>query len=504
MLSRITSRVIALVAAVVVVLVVVLNMSAQPHYIFSSHARHVWRNGTDTAVEAHVLPVPMLLRPIPRLNATLLLVGVRKTTVKDYRIGYAHLDPYVASVFGGAAEDAVMIQFVGILEDKTGHLQKNYVQYMPHAPAVDLLRPSLVVSLSPHDPDETLPCSLVTLFGSNIISCLYIEGVTAMRLVDAQYELFMDVAVVPAQQVVRNVTLCVAFLMSPQEKAIVEFVHYHALMGVDRFVFYDRFGDRVAFLKALALTMMEHYNVEVVAVHWPGVTVDYDYVRRGSNYYDQIVTLTHCQYQYMLSSRWVATWDLDEYFHSVQGYTIPVWIDAIETKSASTRSSPVAGVRIASLYFAFQGYDSNRLVTTQFGLTGKNSSPKLVFNPVAIAAVTNHFAYALLPYEEIGLDRHSPGDISYIRHYVNLFHTRMDIKHPDVATSIKEHRPALTPETVWYVNALVDRLARHHSDLFKPCPKTQQVVTDPERLAAANISLTSGSLHQRTYKNVCL
>jgi len=249
-----------------------------------------------------------VMRPVPKLNVTLHIAGVRIVQWPGKPLG---------------------LQFLAMVEDNDGRLIDDGVQMSPSQMSADL---SISASFNGVD----VPCELQTVHLVNDLWCPIPDGVRfpsggeIMPIV--LHDRARDIALpVPVQRVTGSryhMTLCVAFISNARPVVLTEFIAYHSLLGVDHFVFYDRTGQSTLFLRRLAQDFNKR-NVTVEVIWWPGATVDIQHIYRANNFYDQVVALNHCLFRNSARTRWMGHWDLDEFFysHSPEHRNIPQWLD---------------------------------------------------------------------------------------------------------------------------------------------------------------------------------
>ena len=288
------------------------------------------------------LATEYVMRPVPRLNSTLFVFGVRLLPPES-----AITRPLLLNENGtwtpatSTTTNVTALQFFAILERNEYFNPDNAAQMMT-APEYGELEFQLQLrskSGEVHSIDCDKPVKETER--ANLITCRNLPEVlsrqlsaqlpalavnenvlvddlfNAVSLVDQKQDVFMDLPLVRRAHRLRNFTLCVAFIKQARTHILADFVHYHSLLGVDRFVFYDRFGekDTAEFVLDLAQQMMEDYDVEIEYYPWPGMTVNRDFIKRTNWFYDQFVALQHCHYQGIGRTRWMGHWDLDEYVY---------------------------------------------------------------------------------------------------------------------------------------------------------------------------------------------
>ena len=421
---------------------------ATPLY-FAQFDNRTQRVGTVCTI---ALNADSVMRPIPALGVVLHVAAVR--------IGVGPKD-----------ED---MTFLAMVEDADGRLKPNHVQYV----ASELS--SNISAVNAYFDGELATCKLMVVGYTNEIVCpvpsSFRSSITAemcsastptilpsIMLHIPAYDAALSVPVSIVAERAYNMTLCVAFLQSPAEHLITEFIVYHSLLGVDHFVFYDRSGKSVKFLEHLAKTVGGGATVEVL--WWPGVTVDPRYVRKANNFYDQVVAFNHCLYRYTHRTRWMGHWDLDEYFYSrsPEHRSIPEWLDSLLLPTD-------AGIRLWRLEHQHQKPDPKRLALEQFSvvcnMSNANVLAKLLFRPEAIRVVMNHYWHSLPGYRW-AVPSVDVAEAALL-HYLNLY--RFRVASATIPPTCWEHR---IPNDAWFMAPLRMQLMQTTSltgeRLYGPC-----------------------------------
>eukprot|EP00727_Mastigamoeba_balamuthi_P009038 m51a1_g4757 hypothetical protein (505) ;mRNA; r:429960-431474 len=112
----------------------------------------------------------------------------------------------------------------------------------------------------------------------------------------------------------RRLALCTTPMWGPLPgTAVQQWVAYHALLGVDALLVYDRDGEHGAFWGPyLRGGLVRHYR------NW--TTYSGALVRRARGYYDEIAALSHCMWRAAETADWALYLSLDEFAHSPAGH----------------------------------------------------------------------------------------------------------------------------------------------------------------------------------------